>query len=223
MFATREGVVKKTALSAYDRTRRDGMIAIKMKEGDELVNVRRVRAGERVVLTSSDGKTIVFDESAVRPMGRNTSGVRGMKLKKDARMLGMEISNGTGDLFVVTEKGYGKRTSISEYTMHNRGGQGITTINMTAKKGDLVAVKVLEEEDEVMLMSQEGTLIRIKAKDVSKLGRATQGVRVMNVSGTDRVTAAARMVSNPEKDEKGAKGSNKNQEALDLDAKDEKE
>lgn len=223
MFATREGVVKKTALSAYDRTRRDGMIAIKMKEGDELVNVRRVRAGERVVLNSSDGKTIVFDESAVRPMGRNTSGVRGMKLKKDARMLGMEISNGTGDLFVVTEKGYGKRTSISEYTMHNRGGQGITTINMTAKKGDLVAVKVLAEEDEVMLMSQEGTLIRIKAKDVSKLGRATQGVRVMNVSGTDRVTAAARMVSNPEKDEKGAKGSNKNQETLDLDAKDEKE
>lgn len=200
MFATKEGVVKKTALSAYNRTRKDGMIAIKLKDGDELVNVRRVKPGERVVMTSSDGKTIVFDEGTVRPMGRNTSGVRGMKLKKDARMLGMEISSGTGDLFVVTEKGYGKRTAMSEYTMHNRGGQGITTINMTAKKGDLVAVKVLDAADELMLMSQEGTIIRVKAQDISRLGRATQGVKVMNVSGDDRVTTAARMTADDAKD-----------------------
>ncbi len=217
MFATKEGVVKKTALSAYNRTRKDGMIAIKLKDGDELVNVRRVKPGERVVMTSSDGKTIVFDEGTVRPMGRNTSGVRGMKLKKDARMLGMEISSGQGDLFVVTEKGYGKRTAMSEYTMHNRGGQGITTINMTAKKGDLVAVKVLNETDELMLMSQEGTVIRVKAQDISRLGRATQGVKVMNVSDEDRVTTAARMTPDDAKDD--AKGAASAQQEFSLDDK----
>lgn len=217
MFATKEGVVKKTALSAYNRTRKDGMIAIKLKDGDELVNVRRVKPGERVVMTSSDGKTIVFDEGTVRPMGRNTSGVRGMKLKKDARMLGMEISSGQGDLFVVTEKGYGKRTAMSEYTMHNRGGQGITTINMTAKKGDLVAVKVLNETDELMLMSQEGTVIRVKAQDISRLGRATQGVKVMNVSDEDRVTSAARMTPDDAKDD--AKAAASAQQELTLDDK----
>lgn len=217
MFATKEGVVKKTALSAYNRTRKDGMIAIKLKDGDELVNVRRVKPGERVVMTSSDGKTIVFDEGTVRPMGRNTSGVRGMKLKKDARMLGMEISSGQGDLFVVTEKGYGKRTAMSEYTMHNRGGQGITTINMTAKKGDLVAVKVLNETDELMLMSQEGTVIRVKAQDISRLGRATQGVKVMNVSDEDRVTSAARMTPDDAKDD--AKTAASAQQELTLDDK----
>lgn len=217
MFATKEGVVKKTALSAYNRTRKDGMIAIKLKDGDELVNVRRVKPGERVVMTSSDGKTIVFDEGTVRPMGRNTSGVRGMKLKKDARMLGMEISSGQGDLFVVTEKGYGKRTAMSEYTMHNRGGQGITTINMTAKKGDLVAVKVLNETDELMLMSQEGTVIRVKAQDISRLGRATQGVKVMNVSNEDRVTTAARMTPDEARDD--AKTAASAQQELSLDDK----
>ncbi len=104
MFATRNGTVKKTAMSAYDRTRRDGIIAINLRAGDEVVNVRRVREGEKVILVSTDGKAIMFPESDVRPMGRDTSGVRGITLKGDAKMLGMEITNGNGDLFVITEK-----------------------------------------------------------------------------------------------------------------------
>ena len=128
MFATANGTVKKTAMSAYDRTRRDGIIAINLRDGDELVNVRRVREGDKVILVSTDGKAIMFPEGDVRPMGRDTSGVRGITLKGDAKMLGMEITNGNGDLFVITEKGYGKRTPVAEYPEHKRGGQGVYTI-----------------------------------------------------------------------------------------------
>lgn len=195
MFATKNGTVKKTSMSAYDRTRRDGIIAINLRDHDELVNVRRVRPGEKVVMVSTDGKAIMFPESDVRPMGRGTSGVRGITLKGDARMLGMEITNGNGDLFVITEKGYGKRTPVSEYPMHKRGGQGVYTITMTAKKGQLAACRVVGPQHELMIVSADGVVIRVKVPDISKLGRSTQGVKVMNVADADSVCALARMVA----------------------------
>uniref|UniRef100_UPI0027D97A59 DNA gyrase subunit A n=1 Tax=uncultured Parolsenella sp. TaxID=2083008 RepID=UPI0027D97A59 len=195
MFATKNGTVKKTSMSAYDRTRRDGIIAINLRDHDELVNVRRVRPGEKVIMVSTDGKAIMFPESDVRPMGRGTSGVRGITLKGDARMLGMEITNGNGDLFVITEKGYGKRTPVSEYPMHKRGGQGVYTITMTAKKGQLAACRVVGPQHELMIVSSDGVVIRVKVPDISKLGRSTQGVKVMNVADTDSVCALARMVA----------------------------
>ena len=195
MFATVNGTVKKTAMSAYDRTRRDGIIAINLREGDELVNVRRVREGDKVVLVSTDGKAIMFPESEVRPMGRDTSGVRGITLKGDAKMLGMEITNGNGDLFVITEKGYGKRTPVSDYPEHKRGGQGVFTITMTEKKGNLVACRIVGPQHELMIMTNEGVVIRVKAKDISRLGRSTQGVRVMNLDDSDAVSAVARMAA----------------------------
>ena len=212
MFATKQGMVKKTAMSEYDRTRKDGLIAINLKDGDELVNVRRVHPGDKVVLCSSDGKAILFDEAEARSMGRGTSGVRGITLKGDATMLGMEITNGNGDLFVITEKGYGKRTAISEYPVHKRGGQGVFTITMTEKKGNLVACRVVGPQHEIMIMSEEGVVIRVKAGDISKLGRSTQGVKVMNLSGSDVVSAVARMVANKKKAPKHAD----NQGMLDL-------
>ncbi|MBS6386182.1 MAG: DNA gyrase subunit A [Atopobium sp.] len=212
MFATKQGMVKKTAMSEYDRTRKDGLIAINLKDGDELVNVRRVHPGDKVVLCSSDGKAILFDEAEARSMGRGTSGVRGITLKGDATMLGMEITNGNGDLFVITEKGYGKRTAISEYPVHKRGGQGVFTITMTEKKGNLVACRVVGPQHEIMIMSEEGVVIRVKAGDISKLGRSTQGVKVMNLSGTDVVSAVARMVAHKKKAPKHAE----NQGMLDL-------
>ena len=212
MFATKQGMVKKTAMSEYDRTRKDGLIAINLKDGDELVNVRRVHPGDKVVLCSSDGKAILFDEAEARSMGRGTSGVRGITLKGSATMLGMEITNGNGDLFVITEKGYGKRTAISEYPVHKRGGQGVFTITMTEKKGNLVACRVVGPQHEIMIMSEEGVVIRVKAGDISKLGRSTQGVKVMNLSGTDVVSAVARMVANKKKAPKHAE----NQGMLDL-------
>lgn len=211
MFATKNGTVKKTAMSAYDRTRRDGIIAINLRDHDELVNVRRVRPGEKVILVSTDGKAIMFPESDVRPMGRDTSGVRGITLKGDARMLGMEITNGNGDLFVITEKGYGKRTPVAEYPEHKRGGQGVYTITMTSKKGQLAACRVVGPQHELMIVSTDGVVIRVKVRDISKLGRSTQGVKVMNVADNDSVCALARMVV-ARKDAK----SDPNQATLDL-------
>ena len=213
MFATRQGMVKKTSMSAYDRTRRDGIIAINLKKGDELINVRRVKEGDKVILVTSDGKAILFDESEVRNMGRDTTGVRGITLKGDAVVLGMEISNGQGDLLVITENGYGKRTSVSEYPEHKRGGQGVFTIAMTEKKGKLVACRVVGPQHELMLCSEEGVVIRVKATDISKLGRSTQGVKVMNMSPTDHVSAIARMKPSKKKE---ARRGNLNQGTLDL-------
>ena len=212
MFATKQGMVKKTAMSEYDRTRKDGIIAINLKQGDELVNVRRVHPGDKVILCSSDGKAILFDESQARAMGRGTSGVRGIMLKGEATMLGMEITNGNGDLFVITEKGYGKRTAVSEYPEHKRGGQGVFTITMTAKKGKLVACRVVGPQHEIMIMSEEGVVIRVKAVDISKLGRSTQGVKVMNIGADDHVSAIARMIVHKKKAPKHAE----NQGMLDL-------
>ena len=204
MFATAAGTVKKTAMSAYDRTRRDGLIAINLREGDELVNVRRVREGEKVILVSTDGKAIMFPESDVRPMGRDTSGVRGITLKGDAKMLGMEITNGTGDLFVITEKGYGKRTPVSEYPEHKRGGQGVFTITMTDKKGQLAACRVVDPSHELMIVSTTGVVIRVRVEDISELGRSTQGVKVMDVDEKDSVCALARMEVSEDADEPNA-------------------
>ena len=204
MFATAAGTVKKTAMSAYDRARRDGLIAINLREGDELVNVRRVREGEKVILVSTDGKAIMFPESDVRPMGRDTSGVRGITLKGDAKMLGMEITNGTGDLFVITEKGYGKRTPVSEYPEHKRGGQGVFTITMTDKKGQLAACRVVDPSHELMIVSTTGVVIRVRVEDISELGRSTQGVKVMDVDEKDSVCALARMEVSEDADEPDA-------------------
>lgn len=199
MFATSKGMVKKTAMSAYDRSRRDGIIAIKLREDDQLVNVRRVKSTEKVILCSSDGKAILFDESEIRETGRGTSGVRGINLKGEATMLGMEITNGNGDLVVITENGYGKRTPVREYPEHKRGGQGVYTITMTAKKGRLAACRVVGPQHELMLVSEDGIVIRVKSSDISQLGRSTQGVKVMNMAEDDHVSAIARIVTKKKK------------------------
>jgi len=194
MFATKHGMVKKTAIQAYDRSRRDGIIAINLRDGDELISVRRVKPGMKVIMVSSAGKAIKWDESEARPMGRDTMGVKGMTIKTGESMLGMEIAQEAGrELFVVTERGYGKRTAIADYPQHHRGGQGVRTIQVTPKKGPLVGMKIVSPAHELMLISEEGVVIRVKAEDISKLGRSTQGVKVMNVAETDHVTAIARV------------------------------
>ena len=195
LFATQEGMVKKTAMSAYKNSRSSGLIAIKLRDGDALIAVRRVKPGQKVVMVSSAGKAIRFDESEARPMGRDTSGIKGMNPSKGARVLGMEIAPEDSDLFVITENGFGKRTPIDEYTEHHRGGQGMATITMTAKKGQLAGMKVVLPGHELMIVSEEGIVIRVKANDISQLGRATQGVKVMNVADTDRVCAVARVAA----------------------------
>ena len=199
LFATQQGMVKKTAMSAYRNSRSSGLIAIKLRDDDALIAVRRVKPGEKVVMVSSAGKAIRFDESEARPMGRDTSGVKGMNTSAKAKVLGMEISPEGSDLFVITENGFGKRTPIEEYTEHHRGGQGVTTINMTAKKGQLAGMKIVMPGQELMIVSEEGVVIRVKSNDISQLGRATQGVKVMNVGDNDRVCAVARVAGSKKK------------------------
>jgi DNA gyrase subunit A len=194
-FATRRGLVKKTALKAYDRSRRDGIIAINLRDGDELISVRRVREGEHVMMVSAHGKAILWSESDARPMGRDTMGVKGMAMRGDDIVLGMEIAPRGAQLFVVTERGYGKRTAIDQYPVQRRGGMGVKTIAITEKKGRLAGMKIVVPgaAQELMLISQEGVVIRVKVEDVSLLGRSTQGVKIMNVGVADRVSAIARV------------------------------
>jgi DNA gyrase subunit A len=192
-------MVKKTAIQAYDRSRRDGIIAINLRDTDELISVRRVRADERVMMVSTAGKAIKWSEAEARPMGRDTMGVRGMNVKAGESVLGMEIAPDDAELFVVTERGYGKRTQVSEYPEHHRGGQGVKTIQVTPKKGQLAGMKIVSPAHELMLISEEGVVIRVKADDISRLGRSTQGVKVMNVSETDRVCAIARVSAGKKK------------------------
>jgi len=193
LFATRRGLVKKTAMEAYNRSRRDGIIAINLRDGDELISVRRVKEGERVIMVSAQGKAIKWAESDARPMGRDTMGVKGMNLRDDDWVLGMEIAPEGSDLFVVTERGYGKRTPIADYPEQKRGGMGVKTIQVTAKKGNLAGMKIVAPGHELMLISEEGVVIRVKVADISQLGRSTQGVKVMNVGASDRVVAIARV------------------------------
>lgn len=214
MFATASGMVKKTVMSAYDRSRRDGIIAINLKSGDHLLDVRRVREGDMIILATTAGKAIVFAEDQVRATGRDTSGVRGITMKGDTRVLGMEISNGRGDLFVITERGYGKRTPVADYPVQNRGGQGVYTIQMTDKKGQLAAMKTVGPQHELFIITEMATVIRVKTDEISKTGRATQGVKMMSVIDGDRVCAVARMTSAKKKAKAPAVA--EGQESLDL-------
>ena len=192
-------MVKKTAMDLYDRSRQNGLIAINLRDEDELISVRKVAQSEKVIMVSSLGKAILFDESEARAMGRGTMGVRGMNVPAGATCLGMEIATPGTEMLVITEKGYGKRTAIEEYPEHHRGGQGVFTITMTQKKGLLTAMKIVEENDEVMIISEEGVITRTAVSGISKLGRSTQGVKIMNVAAGDRVTSVA-VIPEDEKD-----------------------
>ena len=206
MFATAHGMVKKTAMAAYDRSRRDGIIAINIKDGDRLLGVRRVKPGDKIIMATTAGKAIMFSEDQVRATGRDTSGVRGIGMKADAEVLGMEITNGSGELFVITERGYGKRTPVADYPEQNRGGQGVYTIQMTDRKGALAAMKVVGPQHELLIITEGATVLRVKTAEISQTGRATQGVKMMSVDEGDRVTAVARMTAAKKKDGDSAEG-----------------
>src|SRR6266540_2333065 len=200
VFATAKGLVKKTAFPAYNTPiRADGIIAIKIREGDELVQVRLTTGDEDLLLISKSGHAARFSEKKVRPMGRDTSGVKGMnvsgKIGREAnRVLAMDIARDEAEMFVVTENGYGKRTAVSEYPAKGRGTKGVLTIKLTSKKGGLAGALIVREHQDLLFISQNGMVQRTKAGGISKMGRATQGVRVMNIKDDDRVSAVALVV-----------------------------
>src|SRR5919107_1698611 len=193
VFATRKGMIKKTEFKAYNTPiKADGIIAIKIREGDELVEVRRTSGDDDIIMVSRNGKASRFNTDKVRPMGRDTSGVKGMNVsEKGNYVLAMDIARDETELLVVTENGFGKRTAISEYPAKGRGTMGVQTIKLTDKKGALAAALIVREHDELVFISQNGMVQRTAVKGISRYGRASQGVNVMNLRDDDIVSAVA--------------------------------
>jgi DNA gyrase subunit A len=200
VFATAKGQVKKTEFIAYNTPiRADGIIAIKVRDRDELVQVRLTSGEDDLLLVSRSGHASRFSEKAVRPMGRDTSGVKGMNVSAkvngtENRVLAMDVAHDDSELFVVTENGYGKRTAISEYPVKGRGTKGVLTAKLTAKKGGLAGALIVREHQDLLFISENGMVQRTKAGGISQMGRATQGVRVMNLREDDRLSAVALVV-----------------------------
>ncbi|HET7024637.1 MAG TPA: DNA gyrase subunit A [Gemmatimonadales bacterium] len=194
MFATRQGTVKKTALSEYGNVRSNGIRAINIEEGDELIDVQPCDARSDIVLATRDGMSIRFHQSDVREMGRATTGVKGIELDKSDLVIGMVVNRRDSTLLVVSAKGFGKRTELGEYRVQKRGGKGIITFQKTDKTGILVALKEVLPEDELVMITRHGVLIRVPVDGIRVIGRNTQGVKVMNLDAGDLVVDVARVV-----------------------------
>ena len=189
LMATKQGLIKKTALKEYDTTRKSGLQGITLKDDDELIGVRLTDGEDNVVLVTRNGICITFDEKEVRPIGRVSQGVIGIRLDDDDEVIGMEpvIAGGKATLLAITENGFGKRTELDEYRVQKRGGRGVITYKITPKTGKLIGVRIASQEDDVMLVTDTGTIIRLQVKDISILGRSTQGVTLMRTSDGGKV------------------------------------
>lgn len=200
MAVTKDGIIKKTALSNFDTNRKSGLIAMNLKEGDQLIDIKQTSGSNNVIIVTKHGKCICFSEEDVRPMGRIAGGVRAIKLEKDDEVVSMELVEPGQELLVVTEKGYGKRTKVEEYKIQVRGGKGLLTYDKAKfkKTGELIGAMVVDDDDDVMLINSNGIIIRMQAKEISRLGRATQGVKIMNVAEDVNIIALAKVAREDE-------------------------
>ncbi len=195
-FATKQGTVKKTTFDAYDKSRRDGLIAINLKPGDELVKVIETSGDDDIFMVSGGGMTIRFNEGDVRPMGRTAGGVRGMKLKSaDDRVVSVDVARDDTAILIVTEAGYGKRTQLDRFNVQGRGGQGVRGMKLTGKKGEVVAAFMVGIDDEIVAVSESGITIRLEVREISSQGRDATGVRVMNMDDGDTIGSVAPIIA----------------------------
>lgn len=192
-FTTKQGISKRSSLKNYENIRRGGLIAIGLREDDELISVRLTSGNDVIAIATKKGMLICFEESDVRTMGRNASGVKGIRLSEDDEVVGMELVKEDTEILIVTENGYGKRTPNDHYRIQSRGGKGLITCNITEKNGDVIAFKSVSLEEELMIMTEHGILIRIAVDEISSFGRNTQGVRLMKLHEDDKVSAVARI------------------------------
>ena len=225
IMATKKGQVKKTPLEQYSRPRTNGINAITIKEGDELLEAKLTTGDSQVMLAVKSGKAIRFEEEKTRSMGRNASGVRGIRLNSEKdEVIGMiTINESETDVLVVSENGYGKRSSLEDYRITNRGGKGVKTISVTEKTGNLVAIKNVTDSDDLMIINKSGIAIRLAVENLRVMGRATQGVRLIKVRAGDAIAAVAKVMSDDddvELDEDGNKIIPENNESLDKEAND---
>lgn len=202
VMCTKKGHIKKTSLEAYSRPRTNGIIAFGIKEGDELLEARLTSGTDEILIAARNGKCIRFNESTVRPMGRGAAGVKAMTLAdENDEVIGMVIANAQSDILVVSEKGYGKRSNLEEYRITNRGGKGVKTLNITEKTGDLIAIKEVSDEDDLMIMNRSGLTIRMHVSDIRQQGRATQGVRLVNIKEGDAIASVTEITRDEEEEE----------------------
>jgi len=193
LMATRNGIVKKSPLEDFRNIRKDGLIAIKLREDDELIKVQMTDGNKEVIMASHLGMSIRFKESDVRPMGRTAMGVKGMELNEGDYVIGMELVKEGASVLCISENGYGKKTPVDEYRTQTRGGKGIITMNTTKKTGNLVALKMVTDDDDLMIINSEGTVIRIDTKEIATMGRNTQGVTLMKLDDEATVVSIARI------------------------------
>jgi DNA gyrase subunit A len=193
LLCTQQGVIKKTELQAYSNPRRGGIIAINLEEGDEVIAARRTNGQQEVLIASASGKSVRFVESQVRAMGRTATGVRGISLADGDRVVGMEILSPGATILTVTERGFGKRTPLEDYRLQKRGGQGVITIRTTGRNGPVIGVAQVLEDDEVMLITDGGKVLRCRVSGISTMGRVTQGVTLMDLDAAERLVAVARL------------------------------
>lgn len=200
LICTKKGVVKKTALAEFQTNRKGGLIGINLDEDDELIEVKLTDGNQEVIIVTEHGQSVRFPETEVRPLGRAARGIKGITLAPEDSVVGMDIPRDRADLLVITSTGIGKRTPLTEYRVQSRGGKGIKTMKLTQKHGLIVGIKVVSENDELMVITAEGVIIRTKVQDIPKTGRDTQGVKIMKPDDNDRIVALARVVGE-DKDE----------------------
>ena len=194
VMATRQGTVKKTALSEYDTARRGGLQAITLAEDDELIYVRKTDGQRELLLGTRAGMTIRFSEQEVRPMGRLAQGVRGIRLDLGDEVVSLDVALAEADLLMVSTNGYGKRTPLAEFRPQRRGGKGLIGIRASKRNGPVVEMRVVREDDDLMLITAGGVIIRIAARDIPRQSRAAQGVTIMRPDDNDKVVALARVI-----------------------------
>lgn len=207
---TKHGIIKKTDLSQFNTNRKTGLLAINLKEGDELIGINQTTGTSNVIIVTKNGKCICFSEEDVRPMGRLAGGVRAIKLDDDDEVVAMELAEQYEELLVVTKNGYGKRTPVDEYKVQARGGKGLLTYDKAKfkKTGELIGAMVVNDEDEILLINSDGIIIRIKANEVSRLGRATQGVKIMRVDDNANIITLAKVIKEDDEEDESVNHEN---------------
>lgn len=215
VFATKQGLIKRTEITEFDSIRNNGKKALTLKEDDELISVKKTAGNNEILMASSNGRMVRFNEDAIRVMGRSASGVRGINLSDGSSLVGMEVVEEGQDVLVVTEKGYGKKTPVAEYRITNRGGKGVKTINITEKNGSIVSFKTVDNDKDLMIITNEGVIIRLDVNQISTMSRVTQGVRLINLRENQIVSSTA-IIDKEENEDEELKNIGDNEPKVDI-------